>query len=61
MFHDRRGRHSFCVGPYTLGTASEKGERKGGKGERRVGRKRKRGGVKRKRSEGEEGDREVGE
>ena len=59
MFHDRRGRRSFCVGPYTLGTASEKGERKGGKGERRVGRKRKRGGVKRggvkrKRSEGEE-------
>lgn len=54
MFHDRRGRHSFCVGPYTLGTVSEKGERKGGKGERRVGRKRKRGGVKRKRSEGKE-------
>ena len=27
MSHDRRGRHSFCVGPYTLGTASEKGGR----------------------------------
>ena len=36
MFHDHRERHSFCVGPYTLGTASERRVgRKGGREERR--------------------------
>lgn len=47
MFHDHRGIHSFCVGPYTLGTVSERRRRgkesgkerkrrgKGGREERR--------------------------
>ena len=37
MFHDHRGIHSFCVGPYTLGTASERRVGRKGRGEEKEG------------------------